>query len=113
MNLDFNLIFDRTRQEITEFSRPKFPQGLNIWDVGNSPTMMFGRKIARSIDDLTILDDGTVANVPGGLTPSDFKINRDGILIVAANEFTAQEAAVFITDESGVQKDDIVIGNPA
>jgi len=72
---------------------------------------MFGRKIARSIDDLTILDDGTVANVPGGLTPSDFKINRDGILIVAANEFTAQEAAVFITDESGVQKDDIVIGN--
>ena len=110
MNLDFNLIFDRTRQEITEFSRPKFPQGLNIWDVGNSPTMMFGRKIARSIDDLTILDDGTVANVPG-LTPSDFKINRDGILIVAANEFTAQEAAVFITDESGVQKDDIVIGN--
>lgn len=111
MNLDFNLIFDRTRQEITEFDRPRFPTGLNIWDVGNSPTTMFGRKIARSVSDLTVLDDGTVANVSGGLTPADFKVNRDGILIVAANEFTASEAAVYITDESGVQRDDLLIGD--
>lgn len=111
MNLDFNVIFDRTRQEITEFNRPRFPTGLNIWNVGNSPTTMFGRKIARSIDDLTILDDGTVANVPGGLTPRDFKVNRDGILIVAANEFTANEAAVYVTNEAGVQVDDLLIGD--
>ena len=111
MNLDFNIIWDRTRQEITEFDRPRFPTGQNIWDVGNSPTTMFGRKIARSISDLTVLDDGTVANVGGGLTPGDFKINRDGIVIVAANEFTAQEAAVYITDETGVQVDDFQIGD--
>jgi len=111
MNLDFNIIWDRTRQEITEFDRPRFPTGRNIWDVGNSPTTMFGRKIARSISDLTVLDDGTVANVGGGLTPGDFKINRDGIVIVAADEFTAQEAAVYITDETGVQVDDFQIGD--
>lgn len=111
MSLDFNVIFDRTRQEITEFDRPRFPVGLNIWDVGNSPTTMFGRKIARSLSDLTILDDGTVANVPGGLTINDFKINRDGIVIVAANEFTVDEQAVYITDEAGVQRDDLLIGD--
>ncbi len=111
MNLDFNVIFDRTRQEITEFNRPRFPQGINIWDVGNSPTTMFGRKVARSISDLTVLDDGTVANIGGGLTPADFKINRDGVLIVAANEFTAQEAAIYQTTEAGVQLDDLLIGD--
>lgn len=111
MNLDFNVIWDKTNQEITEFDRPDFPTGRNIWAIGNSPTTMFGRVIARSLDDLTVLDDGTVANVPGGLTLSDFKINKDGIVIVAANEFTVNEAAVFITDESGVQRDDLQIGD--
>ncbi|MFY0593914.1 SusC/RagA family TonB-linked outer membrane protein [Roseivirga sp.] len=112
MNLSFNLIFDRTRSEITEFNRPRFQVGArNIWDLGNRPTEMFGRKIARSLDELTILPDGTVANVTGGLTPSDFKINRDGIVIVAADEFTTNEAAVYITDEAGVQTDDLLIGD--
>lgn len=111
MSLDFNLIFDRTRQEITEFDRPRFPTGINIWDVGNSPTTMFGRKIVRSLSELTILDNGTVANVPGGLTIDDFKVNRDGIVIVAANEFTADEAAIFVTDESGTQLDNLLIGD--
>ncbi len=112
MNLSFNLIFDRTRTEITEFDRPRFPLGLNIWDLGNRPTQFFGRKIARSLSDLTVLPDGTVANVPGaGLTVSDFKINRDGIVIVAADEFTTNEAAIYLTDESGVQRDDLLIGD--
>lgn len=112
MNLSFNLIFDRTRSEITEFNRPRFQVGArNIWDLGNRPTEMFGRKLLRSLDDLTVLPDGTVANVGGGLTPSDFKVNDLGVVIVAADEFTAQEAAVFFTDENGTQIDDLLIGD--
>ncbi|MGW8123034.1 SusC/RagA family TonB-linked outer membrane protein [Roseivirga echinicomitans] len=111
MNLDFNVIFDRTRQEITEFNRPRFPTGINIWDVGNSPTTMFGSKIVRSIGDLTLRNDGTVANVGGNLTPADFKVNRDGHVIVAANEFTAQERAIFVTDATGAVQDDLLIGD--
>lgn len=111
MNLSFNLLFDRTRQEITEFDRPRFQTGRNIWDLGNRPTQMFGRVIARSLDDLTILPDNTVANVPGNLTIDAFTINRDGIVIVAADENTVNEAAVYITDENGVQRDDLLIGD--
>ena len=112
MNLSFNLIFDRTRSEITEFNRPRFQVGArNIWDLGNRPTEMFGRKILRSLDDLTVLPDGTVANVGGGLTPSDFKVNDLGVVIVAADEFTVNEAAVFFTDENGTQIDDLLIGD--
>lgn len=111
MNLDFNVIFDRTRQEITEFDRPRFPTGINIWDVGNSPTTMFGRKIVRSLSDLTIRDDGTVANVGGNLTIDAFKVNRDGNVIIAANEFTANESAIFFTDQSGTQLDNLLIGD--
>lgn len=112
MSLSFNLIFDRTRSEITEFNRPRFQVGArNIWDLGNRPTQMFGRKIVRSLDDLTVLPDGTVANVGGGLTVSDFVVNREGIVVVEADLFTTTEAAVFVTDESGTQIDDLLIGD--
>lgn len=112
MNLSFNLIFDRTRTEITAFDRPRFPVGRGIWDLGNRPTEIFGRKIARSLDELTILPDGTVANVPGaGLTLADFSLNRDGIVTVTADQFTVNEAAIYVTDEAGVQRDDIKIGD--
>jgi hypothetical protein len=72
---------------------------------------MYGRKFVRSLDELTVRADGTVANVPGGLTVNDFVVNREGFVVRAGSEFTSSEEAIQVTDENGIQLDNLLIGD--
>lgn len=113
VGLDFTFIWDRTRQDITEFNRPDLQAGgLSLWRREGGPlTAMYGRKFVRSLDELTVRADGTVANVPGGLTVNDFVVNREGFVVRAGSEFTSSEEAIQVTDENGIQLDNILIGD--
>ena len=113
IGLDFTFIWDRTRQNITEFNRPdQQAGGLSLWRREGGPlTAMYAMSVVRNIDDLTFRQDGTVANVPGNLTRDDFMINREGVVIQRDTEFTPQERPIFITDENGVRLDNILVGD--
>lgn len=113
LGLDFTLIFDRTRQEITEWNRPdQQVGGLALWRrQGGSVSGMYGMSFVRSLDDLTLRADGTVANVGGNLTVDDFEVNREGFVIRKGTEFTNSEQAILVTDEKGTFLDNILIGD--
>jgi TonB-linked SusC/RagA family outer membrane protein len=113
MGLDFTLIWDRTRQDITKFDRPdQQAGGLSLWRREGGPlTAMYGRKFVRRIEDLTLRPDGTVANVPGNLKPEDFVVNREGFVVRRGTEFTPNEEAIQVTDQQGIQLDNILIGD--
>ncbi|MGE0930491.1 SusC/RagA family TonB-linked outer membrane protein [Peijinzhouia sedimentorum] len=95
VSLDFNVVFDRSRQKITEFDRPAQLTGYTIWRPGATLGVIAGQKLATSLDE--------VANqVPAGQTLADyFTINRDGYVIRSGTEFTADERAIIIRDDSG------------
>lgn len=112
--LDFILNFDRTRQEITSFNRPDLPVngGLGLFTRGGGIfTQLYGTKLVRSFSDLTIREDGIVANLPGGLTLEDFEINREGYVIRKGTENTIDERAILVTDENGAFTQTNIIGN--
>lgn len=113
VGLDFTLIWDRTRQNITQFDRPDLQAGgLALWRRGGGPlTGMFGRELIRRVEDLTLREDGTVANIPGNFTPEDFVVNREGFVVRRGTEFTNQERAVLRTDVNGIPRDDVQIGD--
>lgn len=109
LTLDMNLSFDKTSQTVTDLGAlPPFtrqPGGSAIalfrFEEGVSYGAMYGNKLLTSLDQLTVGDDGTVLNVPGGLTVDDFKINSDGRVIVADFEGTEDERPIFLVDETG------------
>ncbi len=113
IGLDFTLIFDRTRQELTEWNRPdQQVGGLALWRrQGGSLSGMYGMKTVRSLDELTLRADGTVANVSGTLTTDDFEVNREGFVIRKGTEFTDGERVIMVTNDKGVPLDDILLGD--
>ena len=121
-SLDFNLNFDRTRQEITELNRPEFTQGtdfgaaISVFRVQEGVPFgaMFGNQLAGSVDDLNVNGEGIVIGSEAvygePLTPSDFTINSDGYVIRQGTEYTADEQAMYIYGEDG-GKAVVQIGN--
>ncbi|MFZ6666288.1 SusC/RagA family TonB-linked outer membrane protein [Peijinzhouia sedimentorum] len=95
VSLDFNVVFDRTRQKITEFDRPAQLTGYTIWRPGATLGVIAGQQIATSLEE--------VANqVPAGQTLENyFTINRDGYVIRSGTEFTADERAIIVRDDTG------------
>ena len=95
MSLDFNLVWDRTRQKITEFNRPEQLVGYTIWRPGATLGVIAGQRLATSLDQ--------VANqVPAGQTLENyFTINRDGFVIRSGTEFTAQERPFVVRTDAG------------
>lgn len=122
LSWDFNLNFDRTRQEITELNRPQFTQGtdfgaaISVFRVQEGVPFgaMFGNKLATSVDELTLNGEGFVIGsdaVYGELLrPEDFTTNSDGYVIREGTEYTADEQAMYLYDEDGGQSV-VQIGN--
>ena len=107
-SLDFGVVFDRTRQTVTQLNRPSFDLNIggafNIFRVEEGVELgsMFGNKLATSIDDLLFVD-GCLVGEAGCLGPNDLTINSDGYVIAAGTEFTGDEEPFYIRDESGAK----------
>lgn len=109
MQAGVNLSFDKNSTKITDLGgTPPFTRSaggaidLFRFEEDVEYGAMYGSKLLTSLDQLTVLENGEVANVPGeGLTVDDFKINQQGYVIVADNEGTADERAIYMTDETG------------
>lgn len=88
--LDMGLVFDRTRQEITEFNTNPYktgPQSAFYYRTGEQIGAMYGIHWLDDVAALTeqTLDDGsagtTGSGVPTGFDPSAFQVNDDGLLV--------------------------------
>jgi len=117
MGLNFDLVADRTKQTITEFSAPQvLSTGAGIWREGSELTQMYGRKYVKSLSDLTVDENGIVLNGQfAGLgntsTIDDYEINDLGFVIPAGTQFTNDERVVPFVDENGDEEQELVIGN--
>ncbi|NNE71917.1 MAG: SusC/RagA family TonB-linked outer membrane protein [Rhodothermales bacterium] len=89
-SLDMGLVFDRTRQEITEFNTNPYktgPQSAFYYREGEQIGAMYGIHWLDDVAALTeqTLDDGSAATtgsgVPTGFDPSAFQVNDDGLLV--------------------------------
>ena len=114
-SIGFSLNFDRTRQEITELTRPQYTVGTQFGAAVDAFRIqedvpfgaIYGNELATSVDQLTVGEDGTVIGsvvVYGeALTPEDFTVNSDGYVIKEGTEYTADENAMYIYDEDGTK----------
>ncbi|MDZ7715735.1 MAG: hypothetical protein U5J95_05930 [Balneolaceae bacterium] len=100
MSLSFGVIFDRTRQEITELDVAPFFQGpttqnADVFFVAEGETygVMYGTKWATSIDQLT---QNQIANAGGQAALS---VNSDGYVVTG--EGTPSEAPINRLNEDG------------
>ncbi|WP_286743611.1 hypothetical protein, partial [Roseivirga sp. UBA1976] len=84
VGLTFDLVADRTVQTITEFNAPQvLSSGAGIWREGSELTQMYGRRYAKSLNELTVDENGIVLNGQfAGLgntsTIDDYEINDLG-----------------------------------
>jgi TonB-linked SusC/RagA family outer membrane protein len=119
MSWDVTFAFDKLfRQEITHMNRPPFDnsQGsseasLNIFYFAEGEQLgyMYGHAFARSLNDLTLDDNGYVMNwhgyspdsPDGNLRIDDFVINSDGYVIERDTEYTAGEQPMLRVDQDG------------
>ena len=107
-SLNFGVVFDRTRQTVTQLNRPSFDLNIggafNIFRVEEGVDLgsMFGNQLAGSIDDLLFID-GCLVGESGCLGPGDLTINSDGYVIEDGTEFTTDENPFYIRDESGAK----------
>ena len=113
MGLTFGLVFDRYEGEITEFNRRDQIVGLNIWRTGSKIGDIYGEDFARSLDQLTVDNNGFVLNDPfaGDRTIGEYSINSDGFVVHTASIGTNQESVLRLTDENGVVQNDLLLGN--
>ncbi len=103
----FNLTYDMNSTEVTDLGgTPAFTRAaggaINLFrfEEGVEYGAMYGSKLATSLSDLTVVD-GVVANIAGGYTVDDFKINQLGHVILASAEGTVDERPIYMTDEDG------------
>ncbi len=118
LNWDMTFSFDKLfRQEITELNRTPFhrSQGsseasLNIFRIAEGEQLgaMYGQAFARSLNELTLDDNGHVMNWhgyqpgnPNNLGIDDFSINSQGYVIQQGTEYSADERPMRIVDEEG------------
>lgn len=94
-SLDFNLIFDRTRQNITSFDRPDQLVGFGLFREGLVMGNVFGQRHATSLSEVT-------NQVPAGQNVADvFQVNSDGYVIRAGTEFTPDERPTLVREDDG------------
>ncbi len=117
---DFHLTFDRllkqkvARLDIAPFTRSggvsseALLADVFLVEEGVEYGTMVGNQIATSFDQLTLDDQGYVMNVtgytPGGTdnyTVEDLTTNSDGYVVVAEQEYTSDERALLLVDETG------------
>src|SRR5690554_6287006 len=100
VGLDFNLVVDRTRQDITKYeaadqllTTDQFDYG--VLREGLPMGNFFGQKHAKSLEE--------VANqVPEGQTLAEtFEVNSDGYVIRAGTQYTVDEAPVLVRNDDG------------
>ncbi|WP_263786057.1 SusC/RagA family TonB-linked outer membrane protein [Salinibacter grassmerensis] len=111
---DFNLTWDRTRQEVTELNRSTFIRSAgsaaSIYRIGEGISLgsIFTNKIARSVDQVNFDENGEVIGRQGpdgnALTEDDLTINDQGFVIVDGTQYTSNEAPVFIREDNGNKK---------
>ena len=119
MSWDVTFAFDKLfRQEITHLNRTPFnnSQGsseasLNIFYFaeGEQIGYMYGHAFARSLNELTLDDNGYVMNwhgyrpdsPDGNLRIDDFVINSDGYVIERGTEYSAGEQPMLRVDQDG------------
>lgn len=103
----FNLSFSTTEQTVTDlgglapFTRSAGGAiDLFRFEEGVPYGAMYGNKFISSVGDLTVVD-GTVVNIPGGYTPSDFEVNSLGHVVLSENRGTEFERPMYQVDENG------------
>ena len=105
--LELGVVFDRTRQSVTRLDRPSFNLGIggafSIFRIeeGVDLGVMYGNKIATSVDQLLFDEEGCLVGEAGCLQQGDLTINSDGYVIEQGTEFTASENPFYIRDASG------------
>ena len=121
-----NVVFDRTRQEMTEFNRPTYSTGTqNLFrnGVGENFADLYGRRFATGFSDLPDFlaenQDAFQINDDGYLVPVGDSDWTDGIsegLWGTTVEIGGQEYAwgiPIVAFEDGEQANDVVLGNTA
>ena len=117
IGLTFDLVADRTIQEITEFNAPQvLAGGAGIWKEGGELTQMYGRRYAKSLSELTVDENGIVLNGQfAGLgntsTIDDYEINDLGYVIPAGTQYTSDERVVPLVNDEGEEEQELLIGN--
>jgi TonB-linked SusC/RagA family outer membrane protein len=109
--VDLGIVFDRTRQTVTQLNRPSFNLGIgsaiNIFRIeeGVDLGVMYGNQIATSVDELLFDDSGCLVGETGAgadcLQRGDLTINNEGYVIEDGTEFTTDENPFYIRDASG------------
>ncbi|WP_306110231.1 SusC/RagA family TonB-linked outer membrane protein [Roseivirga thermotolerans] len=117
VGLTFDLVADRTVQTITEFNAPQvLSSGAGIWREGSELTQMYGRRYAKSLNELTVDENGIVLNGQfAGLgntsTIDDYEINDLGYVIPKGTQYTNEERVVPIVNDNGEEAQELLIGN--
>jgi len=115
--LDLGVVFDRTRQTVTELGRPGFTDNVGsqipLFRIGEGVDIgvMFGNEFATSIGDLRFDDDGCLVGESGDLngdclTEDNLTINDDGYVIEEGTEYATgnddfSETPFLIRNEDG------------
>lgn len=117
LGLNLGVVFDRTRQTVTELGRPGFTDNvgsqLDLFRIeeGVDIGVMYGNEVATSISDLRFDDQGCLIGESGDLngdclTEDNLTINDDGYVIEEGTEYATgnddySETPFFIRNEDG------------
>lgn len=114
--LEFGVVFDRTRQEVTQLNRPAFNQNIgsaiDIFRIqeGVDLGVMFGNKLATGIGDLRFGGDGCLIGEQSALSDTDaclergdLTVNDDGYVIEAGTQYSQNEEPFYIRGEDGTR----------
>lgn len=113
---NFNVAIDKIEQEVTDLgAAPAFTRAaggaVNLFrfEAGVPYGTMYGNRLAKSLNDLTVVN-GVVVNTAGGLTLSDFEVNNQGYVIRAGTAGTSTELPLYVVNEFGEKRVE-AIGN--
>ncbi len=108
--IDAGFTYSRSRSKVVSLNRPDYI--LNAFNntplfsvaEGENLGAIYGNVLATSLSELTVDENGFVDNLvgaPTGLTPDDFEVNDDGYVIVAGTQYTGNESAYHLANETG------------
>ena len=98
-NWDLGLVFDKTKNEITQLDVSPITVGPDNGEMfrieeGVEFGTMFGRKFVSSLDQMA-------NQLPTGMTIDDYSINRDGLVVETAKIGTIDEKAIILQNADG------------
>ncbi len=110
---DAGFTFSRSRTKVSRLDRPeyflsafngtpmfKIEEGVNLGGI-------FGNVLASNVSELTVDENGFVDNLVGlplaTHTPDEFIVNDEGYLILDGTQYTQNETAYHLADESGAR----------